>query len=105
MAYQLCLLAIADVIRELMKLFSCVPHVMLDLDIQPIGLFTVTSSDTGLWHCQLETRDLVHKGDLVMHTKQPDTLHALTPLCHQNQRTFVSKFALRKILCCCYTQV
>ncbi len=41
MAYQLCPLAVLDVNKELIELISCVPHVMLDFDIQPIGLITL----------------------------------------------------------------
>ena len=40
MACQLCLLAVVDVNKAFIQLITCVLRVMLDLDVQPIGLVT-----------------------------------------------------------------
>ncbi len=53
---------VVDVNIQAIELIIYVPHVMLDLDIQPVGFSLCMLS-----HSQLEPNDLVDKADLVMH--------------------------------------
>ena len=47
-----------------------------------------------LGHSQLEPHDHIHTADLVMYNSWADTLHALMPPCHHEQRSVSLSFLL-----------